>query len=36
MAPRIPYLTRDDLPAADREIFDQFVKDRGAQPGQTE
>src|ERR1700722_14521533 len=33
MAPRIPYLTRDDLPAADREIFDQFVKDRGAQPG---
>lgn len=33
MAPRLPYLTRDDLPAADREIFDQFVKERGAQPG---
>jgi alkylhydroperoxidase family enzyme len=33
MAPRIPYLTRDDLPAADREIFDQFVKERSAQPG---
>src|ERR1700723_1438464 len=33
MAARGPYLTRDDLPEADREIFDQFVKDRGAQPG---
>jgi alkylhydroperoxidase family enzyme len=30
---RLPYLTRDDLAEADREIFDQFVKDRGAQPG---
>ena len=33
MAPRIPYLTRNDLPEADREIFDQFIKDRGTEPG---
>jgi alkylhydroperoxidase family enzyme len=33
MAARVPYLTRDDLPEADREIFDQFIKERGAEPG---
>jgi alkylhydroperoxidase family enzyme len=33
MAARIPYLTRNDLPDPDREIFDQFVKERGTQPG---
>ena len=33
MAARVPYVTRSDLPEADREIFDQFLKDRGAQPG---
>jgi len=33
MAARIPYVTRDDLPTADREIFDQFVKERGTEPG---
>lgn len=33
MAARIPYLTRNDLPEADRAIFDQFVKERGTEPG---
>ena len=33
MAARLPYLTRNDLPEADREIFDQFIKERGAEPG---
>ena len=33
MAARLPYLTRDDLPEADREIFDQFIKERGVAPG---
>ena len=33
MAARLPYLTRNDLPEADRDIFDQFVKERGAEPG---
>ncbi len=30
---RLPYLTRDDLPEADREIYDRFVRERGSQPG---
>ena len=30
---RLPYLTRDDLPEADREIYDRFVQERGSQPG---
>jgi alkylhydroperoxidase family enzyme len=33
MAARLPYITRNDLAEADREIFDQFVKERGNQPG---
>ncbi len=33
MAARLPYVTRNDLPEADREIFDQFVKERGSEPG---
>ncbi|MBF6560601.1 MAG: carboxymuconolactone decarboxylase family protein [Candidatus Binataceae bacterium] len=33
MAARLPYLTRNDLPEADREIFDRFVKERGVEPG---
>jgi alkylhydroperoxidase family enzyme len=33
MAARLPYLTRDDLAEADREIWDNFVKSRGAEPG---
>jgi alkylhydroperoxidase family enzyme len=33
MAARLPYVTRGDLPEADRDIFDQFVKERGAEPG---
>jgi alkylhydroperoxidase family enzyme len=33
MAARLPYVTRNDLPEADRDIFDQFVKERGAEPG---
>src|SRR6202167_840917 len=33
MAARLPYLTRNDLPDADRDIFDQFIKDRGVEPG---
>ena len=33
MAARLPYLTRNDLPEADRDIFDQFVKERGTEPG---
>ena len=33
MAARVPYVTRNDLPEADREIFDQFIKERGAEPG---
>jgi alkylhydroperoxidase family enzyme len=30
---RLPYLTRDDLPEADRDIWDNFIKARGANPG---
>jgi alkylhydroperoxidase family enzyme len=33
MAARVPYVTRNDLPQADREIFDQFIKERGSEPG---
>src|ERR1019366_5400701 len=33
MAARLPYLTRNDLPEADRDIFDQFIKERGTEPG---
>lgn len=33
MAARLPYLTRDDLPEADRGIWDDFIKERGSQPG---
>jgi alkylhydroperoxidase family enzyme len=33
MAARVPYVTRNDLPEADREIFDQFIKERGSEPG---
>lgn len=33
MAARLPYLTRNDLPEADRDIWDNFVKSRGAEPG---
>jgi alkylhydroperoxidase family enzyme len=30
---RLPYLTREDLPEADRDIWDKFVEARGTQPG---
>jgi len=30
---RLPYVTRNDLPEADREIWDNFVKSRGTEPG---
>jgi alkylhydroperoxidase family enzyme len=30
---RLPYVTRDDLPEADRDIWDNFVKSRGTEPG---
>lgn len=30
---RLPYVTRDELAEADREMWDNFVKSRGAQPG---
>ena len=30
---RLPYLTRDDLPEADRFVWDDFVRVRGTQPG---
>jgi alkylhydroperoxidase family enzyme len=33
MPARVPYVTRNDLPEADREIFDQFLKERGTEPG---
>jgi len=33
MAARLSYLTRDDLPVADRAIWDDFVKVRGVEPG---
>ena len=33
MAARLPYLTRNDLPEADRGIWDDFVKVRGSEPG---
>ena len=29
MAARVPYLNRDDLPEADREIFDNLTRERG-------
>lgn len=33
MAARLPYLTRNDFPEADRGIWDDFVKVRGVEPG---
>ncbi|HJU28538.1 MAG TPA: carboxymuconolactone decarboxylase family protein [Candidatus Binataceae bacterium] len=33
MAARLPYLTRDELPEADRDIWDNFIKERGSEPG---
>jgi alkylhydroperoxidase family enzyme len=33
MSARVPYVTRNDLTERDREIFDQFIKERGAEPG---
>jgi alkylhydroperoxidase family enzyme len=30
---RVPYLNRDDLPEADREIFDRLVEERGGPVG---
>jgi alkylhydroperoxidase family enzyme len=33
MAARFPYLTREQLPEADRDIWDNFVKSRGTEPG---
>lgn len=30
---RLPYLTRNDLPENDRDIWDDFVKSRGSEPG---
>src|SRR6201993_4911851 len=33
MAARLPYLTRNDFPEADRDIWDNFVKSRGTEPG---
>jgi len=30
---RVPYLNRDDLPAADREIFDRLIEERGQPVG---
>jgi alkylhydroperoxidase family enzyme len=33
MAARLPYISRGDLPEADREIWDNFIKSRGSEPG---
>jgi alkylhydroperoxidase family enzyme len=33
MAARLPYLTRNDLPEGDRDLWDNFVKSRGNEPG---
>jgi alkylhydroperoxidase family enzyme len=33
MAARLPYLSQADLPEADRNIYDQFRKTRGSEPG---
>jgi alkylhydroperoxidase family enzyme len=30
---RLPYVTREDLPEADRELWDDFIKARGSDPG---
>jgi len=30
---RLPYVRREDLPEADRDIWDNFVKSRGTEPG---
>jgi alkylhydroperoxidase family enzyme len=30
---RLPYLTREELPEADRDIWDKFVQARGSEPG---
>jgi len=30
---RLPYLTREELPEADRDIWDKFVQARGTEPG---
>jgi alkylhydroperoxidase family enzyme len=32
MAARLPYLNREDLPEADRELFDRISRDRGGAP----
>ena len=33
MAARVPYLNREDLPEADREIFDNLAAERGGSVG---
>jgi alkylhydroperoxidase family enzyme len=33
MDARLPYLTRNDLAETDRDVWDAFVKSRGAEPG---
>ena len=33
MAARLPYLTRNDLAESDRDLWDNFVKSRGTEPG---
>jgi len=33
MAARLPYLTRNDLAEGDRDLWDNFVKSRGTEPG---
>src|ERR1700733_5684599 len=30
---RLPYVTRNDLPEADRDIWDSFIEARGSDPG---
>ena len=32
MAARLPYVTREDLPEGDRDIFDRLVQDRAGAP----
>src|SRR5260370_37851819 len=32
MAARLPYVTREDLPEGDRDIFDRLVQDRAGTP----
>ncbi|HEY6395771.1 MAG TPA: hypothetical protein VIX12_10170, partial [Candidatus Binataceae bacterium] len=33
MGARVPYLNREDLPEAAREIFDRLIQERGAPVG---